>query len=131
MRLTPQRRVPVAILGTETLDVTQIGGGSLRFGPKGAEPNSDLEDPFYFFLALKDINRDDILDLVPKFGASTKGMELGDEEAGLTGLIGHRPFRACYDLIVVGTGRGAGGNEAHKPTPPRGRGKGKGRRRAR
>lgn len=77
--------IPVAILGSDTFDVRTIDRTSLRFGPAGASPSLDLLVSTTYKDALKDVNRDGYLDLVPTFKTSETGIACGDVSAGMTG----------------------------------------------
>lgn len=78
-------RVPVAILGSATLDVGVVEPASLRFGPWGAPPEHDLSDPRILAEHLGDVDGDGFEDLVVHFRIPATGIRCGDETALLTG----------------------------------------------
>lgn len=88
-----QAPVAVAILGSEALDVRNVQLASLRFGPEGATS--------VFPPRLEDVNGDGAIDLVTHYRMRDAGLEVGDTEACLSGVIGATPFDAC-DAIVTG-----------------------------
>ena len=110
--------VPVAILGSETFDVTTVDVTTLSFGPGGATPAHDLTDPavyadhlvqpwlvnpldpeseWYYFTA----NEDDYVDLVVHFRQKDTGLAPGDTEACLTGKFDSVAFSACDSVRIV------------------------------
>ena len=111
--------VPVAILGSDTFDVTSVDVTTLSFGPGGATPAHDLTDPdvyadhlvqpwlvnpldpepeWYYFTA----NEDDYVDLVVHFHQKDTGLAPGDTEACLTGeLTDGTAFSACDSVRIV------------------------------
>jgi len=88
--------VPVAVLGSSTVDVTQIDATTLRFGPKGATP---LFTQVVTFNGQKD--------LLALFKVQDTGLALGDTQACLQGKIGGQAFRGCDDVVVI-LARGCG-----------------------
>jgi WD40 repeat protein len=106
-RIFPNSRlsIPVAIMGAEDLDVTEIDVASLRFGPAGAEPRHDLSDPFVFTGHIRDTNLDGYLDLVVHFSAQSTGIECGDTTATLSGACSDcRPFEGTDRIVTRGCG---------------------------
>jgi hypothetical protein len=89
--------VPVAILGSDTIDVTLIDVTSLAFGPNGATPAHDLTDADIYALHLEDvIVIDGITDLVSHYKQKQIGLSSGDTEACITGTYnGGIPFEGC------------------------------------
>jgi hypothetical protein len=89
--------VPVAILGSNDIDVTLVDVTSLAFGPSGATPAHDLTDPVVYALHLEDvIVIDGITDLVSHYKQKQTGLSSGDTEACITGTInGGIPFEGC------------------------------------
>jgi len=69
--------IPVAILGSNTFDATQVNPVSLAFGPAGAAPahNGHIED----------VNDDGFPDLVTHYRTQETGIAAGDTNAILTG----------------------------------------------
>jgi hypothetical protein len=88
-----QAPLPVAILGSAALDVSLVDVSSLAFGPGGASPT--------FPPRIEDVNGDDVPDLVTQYRVRDSGLEVGDAEACLSGMVGGTPFRAC-DRVVTG-----------------------------
>lgn len=90
-----RRVVPVAILGDNRFDVRDIDRTTLRFGPSGAEPvHNDLGH-------LKDVNGDDIKDLVSHYRQSSTGLSPGDTEACVTGQFKDGlQFQGCRAVRV-------------------------------
>jgi hypothetical protein len=73
--------VPVAILGSDDLDVPSIDARSLAFGPAGVAP--EHEPPGH----LEDVDGDGRLDLLLHFRLEDAGFEPGDEQACLAGAL--------------------------------------------
>jgi len=82
--------IPVAVLRSSTVDVTQIDATALRFGPHGAAP-----------LATQVIAVDGQKDLLAIFDVQDTGLALGDTRACLQGKIGGEPFQGCDDVVVI------------------------------
>jgi hypothetical protein len=82
-RVRPGRRggVMVAVLGSETLDVQEIDPETLAFGPAGAPIIERVGS------LLLDVNRDGLDDLVSMFRTAETGIEEGDTEACLDGMM--------------------------------------------
>ena len=70
--------VPVAILGSATFDVTDVDVNTLAFGPDGAAPAHDLNDPVTYAAHLQDVNDDGFLDLVSHYRQKETGLATGD-----------------------------------------------------
>ena len=94
------RRVGLAILGSEELDVRDVDVLSLRFGPDGAPPWSENRRRSPVPIVLGDVNRDERDDLSLRFDVEAAGLPPGTGEACLTGQIGGLPFVAC-DAVDV------------------------------
>jgi hypothetical protein len=92
--------IPVAILGTEWIDVKNVEVRSLHFGPGATSPTHDLEDETVYDSHLSDENGDGFLDLVSHYKVPETGIESGDTSACLQGLIAATAFKAC-DVITV------------------------------
>ena len=76
--------VPVAILGSATLDVTDIDVSTLQFA--GASPKHDLSDPLVYAAHLQDVNLDGFVDLVshyPQKDTTVCGQATGEITANL------------------------------------------------
>jgi len=105
--LASQAPLVVALLGSEQLDVTQVETNTLSFGPDGALPLNDLDGPFARFLYLRDVDGDDLLDLLLYFEVAETGLQPGDTEACLDGA-GEPAFHACDDVTVGSLACGLG-----------------------
>ncbi len=80
--------IPVAILGTDSFDVTTVDPSTLEFGPDGATPiHGDGH--------LEDVNDDGFLDHVSHYLTSETGIASGDTEACLSAEAGGNPFTSC------------------------------------
>ncbi len=77
--------VPVAILGSATLDVTTVDVTTLMFG--NASPAHDLSDSDTYNEHIQDVNGDGFLDLVSHYKQKDIGIACGDTEATLTGAL--------------------------------------------
>jgi hypothetical protein len=88
--------IPVAILGSESFDVSDVDGTTLHFGPGGA-PLAHWRGPHP-----QDVNGDGRMDLVAHFRAEATGIEYGDRMACLSGetLDGKR-FEGCDSIRTV------------------------------
>jgi hypothetical protein len=96
-------KFPVAILGSEVLDVTDVNVDSLTFGPAGAAPF------LWAGVTIEDINEDESPDLVVYFRIEETGLSNGDYQACLVGeLLDTTPFVAC-GAIETPAVEGAGG----------------------
>jgi len=80
----------VAVLGSSTVDVTQIDTTTLGFGPKRAAP---------VFTQIITVGSQK--DLLAFFEVQDSGIALGDTQACLRGKIGGQPFRGCDDIVVI------------------------------
>jgi len=70
--------IPVAILGTSELDVTDIDRSTLAFGPGGASPAHRKGGH------LEDVDGDGLIDLVSHYRTQETGIAFGDEEVCVT-----------------------------------------------
>jgi len=84
--------IPIAILGSDLIDVTLVDVMTLTFGPGHAAPAHAGH--------LEDINNDGYVDLVSHYYVQQSGIQPGDTSACLQGQIAGTPFKAC-DLITV------------------------------
>jgi probable HAF family extracellular repeat protein len=85
--------IPVAILGTDTFDVTDVDTTTLRFGPGEAEPVHKNGGH------LEDVNADGLTDLLSHYRTQDTGIAIGDTEACVTGeTLDGVPIEGC-DLI--------------------------------
>jgi hypothetical protein len=94
--------VPIAILGSEAIDVTRVDVATLVFGPDAAAPKHDLEDAVVYAKHLRDVNKDGYTDLVSHYAVAASGIESGDTEACLTGVIAGTYFTACDSITTKG-----------------------------
>jgi hypothetical protein len=82
--------VPVAILGSDELDVTQIDAATLLFA--GAGPDHS---------ALEDVNDDSVLDLVMHVPTQSTNLQAGDAQACVAGsLLDATPFKGCDSVRI-------------------------------
>ena len=96
--INPQSRgvIPVAILGSESFDVSDVDVTSLEFGPSGATPLHPNA------LHLEDVNDDGFTDLVTHYRTQETGIAAGDTGACITGetFDGTPLQEACDDIIT-------------------------------
>lgn len=109
--------VPVAILGSESFDVTDVDVTTLAFGPAGASPSHDLTDSNTFYTHTHeqvcdefdncvweeyDANGDGIMDLVSHYVQRETGLAIGDTEACITGeTTDGRAFEGCDAVRIL------------------------------
>lgn len=88
-----QGTIPVAILGSDTLDVTDVDVSTLAFG--SAAPVHTVGGH------LEDVNDDGLTDLLSHYSAQETGIAFGQTEACVTGdLLDGTPLQGC-DAIAV------------------------------
>jgi len=88
--------IPVAILGSDRLDVDDLDVTTLAFGP-GAARLAHRNGPH-----VKDVNHDGISDMLAHFRTEESGIALGDAEACMTGeLLDGTPFEGCDSIRTV------------------------------
>lgn len=94
-RIRPEGRglVPVALLGSDTLDVSEVDGSTLGLGPSSAVVRRRV--------LLKDVNRDGFRDLVARFRNRETGIARGDTQACLRGrLLDGTRFEGCDAILT-------------------------------
>jgi hypothetical protein len=102
------RLIPVALLGSDTFDVTDVDVTTLAFGPSGAAPAFDLTHPLVYWLSHWDVNRDGEKDLLSSYRTEQTGIAFGDTEACLMGrTLAGVPFEGC-DAVSTTSGCGLG-----------------------
>lgn len=108
--LASRHSIPVAVLGSDTFDATEIDVASLRFGPQGASPVQGIRAGFPQRSFPRDINRDGHDDLVSWFLVHEAGIVCGDDTVELKGETkGGRPFSGSDSIETIHCGaRGAG-----------------------
>lgn len=95
--------VPVAILGSEDFDVTDVDVTTLRFGPGNTAPAHNLTSAFTYNDHLQDVDLDGHMDLVSHYRIRRAGISCGDESATLTGeTISGRAFEGSDTIHTVG-----------------------------
>lgn len=87
--------VPVALLGSELVDVRRVDPESLAFGP-GKAHLAHRHGPH-----VEDVNGDGYPDLVAHFRIADTGIAAGATEACLDGELGGAGFEACDSLTTV------------------------------
>lgn len=100
-RINPRSRgvVPVAILGSETLDVSDIDVTTLRFGPGEAMPKHDLTDPWTLNEHSRDLNLDGVPDLVAHFPVAETGIACASDSVWLTAETSVGQLISGTDLV--------------------------------
>jgi quercetin dioxygenase-like cupin family protein len=88
--------IRVAVLGSDSYDVTTIDPSSAKFGPKGA-PN--VSSPFF-----QDVNNDGKPDLILSFVPAASGVGCSDSSVVLTGqTFGKQPFSGSETIQTTHT----------------------------
>ena len=94
--------IPVALMGSDSFDVTTVDVTTLTFG-SDATPAHDLTDPDVYADHLQDGNSDGFMDLVSHYRTQDTGITKGDAEACLTGeTTGGVAIWGCDDIKTVG-----------------------------
>jgi hypothetical protein len=91
-----ERDLPVAILGSDTFDVSDVDAMTLAFGPGGA-PIDHSQGPHF-----EDSNGDSFADLMVHFRIEQTGIAFGDMEACVTGeTLDGTLFEGCDAVRTV------------------------------
>jgi hypothetical protein len=93
--------IPVAILGSASLNVFTVDVTTLRFGPGGAQPAHDLTNPMVFWDHIQDVNGDGFIDLVSHYRQKQTGLSPGDVVACLTGQFTNGFYFAGCDSVRI------------------------------
>jgi len=102
INLSSKGVVPVAILGSDTFDVTDVDVATLKFGPDDAIPAHDLTDTLVYADHLQDVNNDGFTDLVCHFKTQELGLDEYNTEATLTGeTYGGNPVEGTDTVNIV------------------------------
>ncbi|MCH7644377.1 MAG: SMP-30/gluconolactonase/LRE family protein [Myxococcales bacterium] len=100
-----QSVIPVAILGSESFDVSEVDGTTLNFATGMATPVHDLDDPGVFADHLDDVNGDGFTDLISHYRIEDTGIQPEDREACLTGeTLDGTPFEGCDAILTIRVG---------------------------
>ena len=87
--------MPVAILSTNSVDVSTIDQASVRFGPHQALPTGSGQ--------LEDVHGDGQPDLLPRFRTQESGIQCGDTSVALTGeTVDGMPIQGSETIRTVG-----------------------------
>lgn len=78
---------PVAIMGSEAFDVSDIDASTLWLGPGQAAPRHDLTDPWIYNEHLQDVNLDGFTDLVVHFRTREAAIGCDDESVTLGAVL--------------------------------------------
>jgi len=94
--------IPVAVLASETFDVSGVDGATLVFGKNEASPAHDLDDFVIFADHLEDVNGDGFLDLVSHYLTAESGIAFGDLSVCISGkTLSGAPLRGCDAIRTV------------------------------
>lgn len=106
-------KIPVAILGSETLDVTEVAVATVRFGPCEAAPAH--RQPGH----LEDVNDDGLMDVIVHFDQREIGLSSDATEAMLTGeLLDGTKFHGIDSVLVRGIRKLKNGDPPAPMDPP-------------
>jgi hypothetical protein len=88
--------IPVAILGTDSFDATQVKALSVEFGPDGAKETHGQGH-------VEDVDGNDVPDMVLHFKTQETGIACGEDEATLTGeTFDGQSFTGTDSIKTVG-----------------------------
>jgi hypothetical protein len=88
--------VPVALLGSDAFDVSEVDAATLKFGPGDAAPDHD-HGPH-----VEGVNADGLPDLLTHFDTGESGIVFGTLVACLSGeTLDGKPFNGCDDVRTV------------------------------
>jgi hypothetical protein len=94
-----QSIIPVAILGSDALDIGEVDLATLAFGPDGARPVHNEGGH------LADVNEDGFADLLSHYSTRYTGIAMGDTDACVTGeLLSGVPFEGCDTIRTETSG---------------------------
>ena len=95
--------IPVALLGSEYHEITDIDVSSLRFGPSEALPKHNLIDKWTYNEHVQDVNLDGSMNLMLHFKIQDTGIDCGNTDAALTGtLLDGERFQGTDTFETVG-----------------------------
>jgi hypothetical protein len=98
--------LPVAILGSDVFDVTDVDVTTLAFGPDAATPLHDLTKSGAYEDHLRDVNEDGLTDLISHYWIQEMGISPDDADACITGeTLDGTPFEGCDVIRAVSGGR--------------------------
>jgi hypothetical protein len=96
--INPRARgvIPVAMLGSESVDVGDVDVDTLAFGPRGATPVHRRKGH------VADVNDDGYEDLVSHYWTQKTGSAFGDTETCVTGeTLDGMPLEGCDAILVI------------------------------
>jgi len=88
--------IRVAVLGSESFDVSEVDASTLAFGPAGAAPLGRRGGWH------RDVNRDGFRDLVSLYRIEESGIAFGDTQACVVGeMADGAPFEGCDAIVTL------------------------------
>jgi len=94
-------KVPVAILGSDSFDITTVDQTSITFGPGDAPPEHDLTVPGIHEGHQQDVNSDSFKDLVSHYSQKLTGVVTSDNFACINGQLNDGSFFIACDNVIV------------------------------